>query len=170
MKKTMVNKRFWLGMLVIVLAFGMTVVEVEAQSNRGGEFTLTNIPAKYDGKYAIAMIADKVDEDDDPDGDIVMWAAIMEENSERARPVRIKDGKAILPLWINWVKKSNGKWERYSGNHSLLVYLKIWDEEGITLDRVNFTIHRSGLGMRIDNRVNFSNGNATKSYNDRDVK
>jgi len=150
----MLNKKIWFGILVMTLVLGMAAVEVEAQSGRGGEFTLTNIPAKYDGKYVIGEASDE-------DGDMEVQAC---DNVETEKPSRIKDGKVILPLWI---EKSNGKIERYSGNHTLEVYLEIWDEEGLTLEDVCFTVYKSGW-IKVDNRVNFSNGSAAKSYNDRD--
>jgi hypothetical protein len=50
----MVNKKIWLGILAMVLAFGTVVVKAEAQSNRGGEFILTNIPSRYDGRITFS--------------------------------------------------------------------------------------------------------------------
>jgi len=141
----MVNKRFFTGMLVLTLVFGMTVA-CEAQSNKGGEFTLTNIPGKYDGKY----VAFHGEEDD---GNIEVYGADSIDFSKGfLKASRIKDGKVIIPIWIT---RDGKNVVRYSGNHSLDIELTIFntptDFDG-ELDTVFFR------------RVRFSNGNATESY------
>jgi hypothetical protein len=159
----MVNNRFWLGILVMVLVFGMTVVGVEAQSNRGGEFTITNIPAKYDGKYAIFW-------GEDEDGVIELYGGdSFDLLKEIYKPSRISNGKVILPVWIS----RNGKSvTRYSGNHTVEIEVEIveLDKDGDfeTIDEFFFTEYElRGSRREVDNRVRFSNGNATKSYDDR---
>jgi len=61
----MVNKKLLLGMLVLTLVFGMTVLGCEddktdgkggGNTGSGGTFVVTDIPAEYNGKYAIYMI------------------------------------------------------------------------------------------------------------------
>jgi hypothetical protein len=146
----------------MVLVFGMTVVKVEAQSNKGGEFTLINIPSKYDGKYI--HLGGR-------DDDIMLGGSEkppQEISSISQMASRIINGKAVIPLWFS---RDGKKFERYSGNHSLELYITIYDSDFSKLESVNFEeepIIRRGEVIDIrDNRVNFSNGSATKSYNDR---
>jgi len=164
----MVNKRFWLGILLMVLVFGMTIVGVEAQSNTGGEFTLTNIPSRYDGKYAVLY----------GDDGLVGCDSI-----NPLKPSRIINGKVIFPMWIT---RDGIKFERYSGNYQGIpgsrpgVYISIYimeKENDITnleegpddwIDDIDFSDYRSRSGREIFNSISFSNGNATRSYNDRD--
>jgi hypothetical protein len=160
----MVSKRFWFGILVMALVAGMTVVEVEAQSNRGGVFTLTNIPSKYNGKYAF-LLGD--------DGD---WLGCDSMNPPK--PSRIIDGKVILPMWI---ERPNGRFERYSGNDSdvwidiyiiekendfVLFVNEDYDDIDV-IDEIDFSAGRWRNGIEYDDTVTFSNGNATKSYNEK---
>jgi hypothetical protein len=161
-EKMMVNKKFWLGILVMVLVFGMSVVGVEAQSNKGGEFTLTNIPGKYDGKYVFL----EAEEDSEY---MSAFRLIGGDSIEPPKAFRIIDGKVIIPLWIT---RDGEKLERYSGNHQLRVDVAISDSpeynNSTTLETVYFMYaspaNRKYVG---DCRVNFTNGSATKSYNDR---
>jgi hypothetical protein len=160
-----VNKRFGFGILVMALVFGMTVVEVEAQSNSGGEFTLINIPSKYDGKYAVLMGYDE-------EG----LELIGCDSINPPKPSRIIDGKVILPMWV---KRSNGRFERYSGNHSSVeIEIDILEKENdfVDLDEPDDFIDyvefcewrpRSWSRGEVDDRVTFSNGKVTKSYNER---
>jgi len=168
----MINKKNWLGILVMILVFGIMVIEVSAQSNKGGEFTLTNIPAKYDGKYVILY---GQDEDYDLkllDGDSLKTVKIF----------RIVDGKVIISLWFyreeeidfeNDDEENNyyeNKLVRYNGNHSLQVTVNVYDflTSSQRLKQIQFmnadTSNKKFVGNSI---VNFINGSATKSYNDR---
>jgi formylglycine-generating enzyme required for sulfatase activity len=164
----MVNKKFWLGILVIVLVFGMTVVgNLEAQSNSGGEFTLTNIPAKYNGKYAYIQ-----SEDDNPF--VVIGAENINSTSGRIVSSKITDGKVIIPLWITFDGK---KFERYSGNHSVqILFIEIYDspyDAGTGRDPLETIIFADlrdeDFKDKRNNSVKFTNGKATKSYNDRSI-
>jgi len=158
----MADKKFWLGILLMALVFGMTVVGVEAQSNRGGEFTFTNIPGKYDGKY---VTLEAKEEDDGPAEFVVTGGDSM----ESLKRFQIKDGKVIIPLYIT----TDGKeFEKYSGNYSLDVFINIYDssvsDDSSYLERVRFFYASPRNRLFTGNcRVNFTNGNATKSYNDR---
>jgi len=163
-KETLVNKRFCLGILVLI--FGMTVVE--AQSNKGGEFTLINIPSKYDGKYAVL---EGYDEDS--------LELIGCDSIKPPKPSRIIDGKVIIPMWV---KRSNGKIERYSGNHSsieITIHILENEKDFFGLNKDN-EIDANSLDDDIDffdsffrgdkdHRVKFSNGNVTKAYNERTI-
>ena len=118
----MVNKKFYLGILAMVLVFGMTVVgNLEAQTDNGGEFILTDIPAKYNGKYAVFVYARKRDS-----GQQFLLASNNENISQKL--YRIEDGKVIIPLWV--VTEAGGKliFERYSGNDLFSINIFICEE------------------------------------------
>jgi len=157
----------WTGTWRRVLTDNSPNKVVEAQSNKGGEFTLTNIPSKYNGKYAVLY----------GDDDLVGCDSI-----KPLKPSRIIDGKVILPMWI---ARNGIEFERYSGNYQAVpgytpgVYIHIYImekdnditdlEEGPDdwIEDIDFTDHRLRSGREVFNSVSFSNGNATRSYNDR---
>ena len=73
-EKTLVNKKFWVGMLVVVLVFGMTIVGCDNPTKNGaggsGILTVTGILARYSGIYV--AISDVGAMDGDGDGP-VLW-------------------------------------------------------------------------------------------------
>jgi len=155
----MINKKILTGILVMALVFGMTVVVVEAQSNRGGEFILTNIPGRYDGKYVTFQAEDE-------DGE---FGVVGGDSIDPQKRSQIIDGKVIIPLWIT---RDGKKFERYSGNHSLDVRIEIHnspvDDDSKYLELVLFMYASPANRLYVGNcKVNFSNGSVTKSYNDR---
>jgi len=157
----MVNKKCWLGILAIVLVFGMAVIEVEAQSNKGGEFTLTNIPTEYNNKYAF------IEEYDEDDIELRGFESI-DLKHDTFKLSRINNGKVTLPMWISRDEKIVS---RYSGNHTVGIEIFIYDDDvigGMATDIIRFSEYKMGNRLLVDNRVSFSNGNATKSYNDKD--
>jgi len=108
----------------------------------GGTFTLTDIPAKYNGKYAwlaggTLRGADKVSP----------YSAYVDKNT------RISNGKVSIPMW-------DLLGERYFGNDTITKVVILLCEE---VDSY------SGTPI-IFNSVTFSNGNVTKSYNDADTQ
>jgi len=155
--------------LATVLVFGMTVVGVEAQSNKGGEFTLVNIPARYDGKYAFLEVPDF---DFSNAGLLLYGADSVDLKNETVKCSRIIDGKVILPLWFS---RDDGKnLERYSGNHTVDVTISIVDsptfDSGV-IETVYFRDQRDTNSRDLkDKRVRFSNGSATKSFDDRSTR
>ena len=138
----MKSKKIW---LVIVLVFGM-MSGVYAQS--GGTFTLTGIPARFDGMYAILG--------GNAGGLHLRGGESAIEGS------RISDGRVVLPMWI-------GR-ERYTGHHTVEVI--------ITIGRSSFIVTGQGIGgvffgreymwneLIHDSSVSFSNGSATRSWRD----
>jgi len=148
----MKNKKFLLGMSVFTLMFGMAVVGVEAQSNKGGVFTLTDIPAQYNGKYAFLIVGQ---------GDVVGCES-MDAQKGTVKASRIRDGKVIIPMWTSLDGKSV---VRYTGNNSSVrIEIRIVEKEIIILEKEFDNILQ---GLRFGG-VNFSNGNATKSYDSDD--
>jgi len=147
------NKKNWVGMLVMVLVFGMAVVGCDDGSTNnngggnGGIFTLTGIPSQHNGKYAWLF--------GESDNAALMGAQSINMTSEIATLVQISNGTVSLPMWI---LTESGNVIRYSGNDtSVYVFVGILnkatyhDEEPI-----NYVTFES---------VTFSNGSATKSWN-----
>jgi len=153
----MVNRKLGLGILVMALVFGMTVVgNLEAQTDSGGEFILTDIPKKYNGKYAFLTGGSSESQ--------IVIQTTDELMSKKSFP--IIDGKVILPLWVQI--RGDGreiKLVRYSGNDTLVLFITIIEKEDVNskvLETVTF-------GVRYDKyRINFSNGSATGSYKKRE--
>ena len=156
----MVNKNFYLGILVMVLVFGMTVVgNIEAQTENSGEFILTDIPAKYNGKYAVLTSLDV-------NSKVFLTTS---ESSAEVKTFPIIGGKVIIPL-LDY----NRNFERYSGNDTLVIFIYIYEKEN-TKDRNNKILEKIefyGGKTMFDSKTNyvqFSNGSATRSYKDKSL-
>jgi len=145
----MANKRFWVGMLAMVLVFGMTVVGCDngttSGNGGGGTLTITDIPAAHDNMYAYFAWYNAATGGE-------LWGA---QNVSMAGTTlaRVINGTVSLPMWEITV---DGRWSRYSGSATinggeLFIFSSStlnWDNE---VDRIN-------LGQII-----FSSGNATVS-------
>jgi len=155
----MVNKKFRLGILVMALVFGMTVVgNLEAQTENGGEFILTDLPAKYNGKYALLTGGSSYEAQ-------IVIQTTDELMSKKSFP--IIDGKVILPLWVQIRDGREIKLVRYSGNDTFGLFINIIEKEDVNskvLETVSFGSHND------KNRIKFSNGSATGSYKNKSKK
>jgi len=166
----MANKKIIVRMLVIILALGMTLAgcskgskgdsggeadggngSTAAKSSGGGGsgsiFTLTDIPSKYNGKYArITMI-----------GDVTLTGAQNITKTDVTLP-QISGGKVTIPLWEI---RNMSSFLRYSGN-------------GIfTLGTVNIyntgndnDSNRTSIADIVFMGITISGGKATISWND----
>ena len=85
----MKNKKNWFGMIVMVLAFFMVGTACVRST-----FTLTNIPSRYNGKYAILRA-------DHPNVSFrwLVGGEKIERNWDHVG-VRISDGSVTLPIWL----------------------------------------------------------------------
>jgi len=163
----MVNRKLGLGILVMVLVFGMTVVgNLEAQTENGGEFILTDLPAKYNGKYVSFGAS----------GNTVKLTTISEIGEEMTL-FPIINGKVIIPLWVYSTQRN---FERYSGNDTFAIKIYIFEKEDIKdintntnklLEAFEFDRDIKFGGSVVHSRVvQFSNGSATRSYKDKSPK
>ena len=142
----MANRKFWIGMLVIVLVFGMTVsgCKTDPEEENDGVFTLINIPSEYNGKYAYLEAAnDNVD----------LQGGDYNSSTDTFTAILISNGSVSLPIWTG----DNNSVYRYSGNHTVEVYLGILNTADMNSDEIG--------ALHFDS-VTFSNGNATKSFGD----
>ena len=122
----------------------------------GGVFTLTNIPAGYNEKY-VFLYADYYDEEI---GEI-LGAQSFNATTEIITAVQISNNRAYIPMW----SEKNGKIERYSGNHTVEI------ESVMILNSADFKFPESfstnpPIVELFYPEVTFSNGSATKSWND----
>ena len=150
----MANKKFWMGMLVIVLVFG--VAKIGCAQSGGGVLTITNIPSRYNGMYAIArghlqfaMLGGAQD-------------ITVTEHSVNTTGVRISNGRVSLPMWLS--NNFTGEIVRYYGNHADVTNMWLVINSSRTETSENFRdIHVNTIDIR---SISFSNGSATISYHD----
>lgn len=188
----MANKRKLLGILVTVLVFGMVVVGCDTGdkdpnngngngngndqngNGTGGVFNLNLIPSQYDGKYIILI--NYYSSDDGPPDDFsdsnevpsedeeifIIGAQSINSSNNTLKGVSISNRSANIPIWTTEDLES---FTRYSGNDILNIDVIISDDETIDFE----AFEGFGFSFIIGNdfgQVTFSNGNATKSWND----
>jgi hypothetical protein len=158
-EQKMANKKFWLGMLVMVLAFGMTVVGCDNGSTSKGEdsngvFTLTGIPSIYDGKYAYLFASVENSSADT----LIVGCQNANMSTAVFTLCTISNGSVSLPMW----KPIPGNLLKYFGNDTLSVKVFIYNSQTMSL------VDSSGGFVYFINfpSVTFSKGSATKSWSD----
>ena len=82
----MAKKTFWVGMLVLLLVFGMTVVGCDTGNGDNGTtdnghvggpgLTITGIPAEHNGRHAFFMNSSYSFTDDTPLGHPSLWGFV----------------------------------------------------------------------------------------------
>jgi len=151
MKKTI--KVLTIIALAAIIGFSMAACEEDDDDGNGngsgGVFTLTNIPPEYNGKYAYFA------------GFYVIGAQSIDKSMQTVTLPQISNGSVNLPLW------KEGK--KYSGNDTETdskVY--IFDSAQISVDTSTDTAIATRYFFYSYNSVQivFTNGNATKSWND----
>jgi hypothetical protein len=145
-----------LGIVALALVFGMTVFGCKDKSDDNGNgnnnessastFTLTDIPSRFNGKYALMKSGD-IGGALDVDGII---------NDSVFLLGLISNGRVSLPVWITDMNSDN--WERYYGNDTVGLKVEFYNS-----NRKNHDDDESGVYF---NTVTFKNGSATKSFND----
>jgi hypothetical protein len=180
----MTNKKIWLGMLALALAFGMAVVgcgdgngdegggekEINLPST-SGEFTLTDIPVKYNDKFALLegyLPADS--------RVIVGYKGATINTSDPGHfstmsCAKIENGTVKLPLYTYSSGSSSpvSTIQAYTGNDSAFVDILIFDNEifraGSQYIAVAYFGTYSGT-TPTSFPFQFTSGKATKSNND----
>jgi hypothetical protein len=134
------KKIFWIIALVAVIVFSFAACDdgsTGGGGGRGGTFTITDIPAEFNGVDAMVYLASNES------------ITIFGENT------RISNGRVSIPLFIS----VGGVPKDYFGNDTgcrVEVHLG-----GITSTRGSIVFGRQGTPG-----VNFSNGSATRSWNE----
>jgi len=150
----MKNKTNWLGILAILLVFGMAVVGCDGSTDDdsdGGVFILTNIPGKFNGNYAMYSSVD----------DLPLLTGIQSVNISTGvmTLVQISNGSVSLPMWV----AGNSGYTRFSGNRTTSANgaILITNSAIMTVDNAEDIMVAS-----IDSpSITFTNGNATISCN-----
>ena len=151
--KTRQTMRCGVVAILIMLAFGMTVVGCGDGSGDGdgGTFTLTGIPSQYNGKWAVLEGGNNNDL-------YLMGAQSINYSAGTAAGVPISGGKASFPMWA---VSDDDKIIGYSGNDSNVeVLVSIMNTATYNFQDYNFSAER------YFEPVTFSKGSATKAWND----
>jgi hypothetical protein len=164
-----------------------TTVTIRVEEGSGGTFTLNNIPSKYNGKYALLGTFGRDSGTNSggsepvnvgPSGtnpadggsggsssgrsssgadDITLaGAASINMAAQTAVLPRIANGSVSIPMWI---MSESGSIARYSGNNTADIYVGIYNN-------ATYNENSESEGDIYFELVVFSNGNATKSWND----
>lgn len=127
----------------------------------GGTFTVTDIPAKYNGKYAMFT-----EENSSGTNPAIMGYQTMDTKSADFTFCLISNGKVSIPAWYAYYDADKiGK--RYSGNDTFDIELGIYAAKTMSefsKDPVN--ILKKGSAVGLFESVKFTNGSATVSWND----
>jgi len=155
----MANKKFLMAIPVIALVLGMTLVGCTKSGGIGssGTFTLTDIPSKYDGKYAAFAGVQLKDT-----SWVVAGAQILDKN--QAKLCRISNGNVSMPTWKCYGSDGNTftKTEKYSGNDTLIVTVVITDKSGASGAEILKMDDAIGGAMFLS--IEFSGGGAAASW------
>ena len=136
---------------------GGTLNGNDGKDNRdtNGTFTLTGIPSKYNGKYAIL----EAYEEDGSDGIIGHQSHSVSTNTFTA--VRISSGSVSIPVWI----PDDGSYVRYSDSHTFgEVYVGIINVVTFTGEEVSHENVSFLEDVILFTSVAFSNGSATRAW------
>jgi hypothetical protein len=133
--------------LMVILAFCVSAISC---GQAGGAFTLTGIPSKYNGKYVYL-------EGECRAGELLGLISYNTETGDVALP-RISNGRVSIPMWI--VDESSDSLSRYSGNHTVEFF------EIIVCNSADGDDELAEIEFE---DVVFTNGNATKSWNEGEV-
>jgi len=188
----MTNKKL-LGMLalVIVLAFGMTVVGCDDGStddggnkeekinlpSTSGEFTFTDIPSKYNGKF---VLLEGYFSTSNTKGMLGYKGATINTSNPNYYStltcVKIENGSVKIPLYtFSSTSSPVSTIQAYSGNDSLFVDIRVYDTEVISAANIQSYVAVAIFGTASGSvpstfPVQFSSGTASKSNNNADLK
>jgi hypothetical protein len=147
------------GVLAVVLMFGSALAgwASDGEKDGGGIFTLTDIPAEYNGSYAVLYAA----YDDEA---MIIGAKEIDEAIGEIRLVAITNGSVDFPLWLVTEDGDRANVDHYAGNETLDVGILIFDDEtAILMDNPD------PLCWAEFDDVNFTENRATLSWNDADA-
>jgi len=158
-----------IGIIALVAAIGFSMAACDDNSGGGGGgtggggggggggdsgggsgFTVTGIPSKYNGKYA-GLVASG--------GDVVY--GFQTYDGSDMKYCRISNGRVSIPLWV--ISYAYSGFDKYSGNDtysSVICTIVNYDRVGDNEDPIASVIY---------SQVKFSNGNATRAWNNGQV-
>jgi len=137
-----------LGLMVILV---LCVNAISCAQSTGGTFTLTGIPSRYNGKYVFL-------EGECPAGELYGAISLNVETEDVTLP-RISNGRVSIPMWL-FNERTNSV-SRYSGNHTVEFFeIMICNSPDDPYD--------ADIEIEFEDVV-FTNGSATKSWNEGEV-
>jgi hypothetical protein len=151
MKNTM--KLFGVIALVAVIGFSMAGCEPEpgdtpeGSPEGGGTFTLTGIPAEYNGKYAMLW------------GEPRVGIASINLKTLSGTLPQIANGSVDLPMWVMSGSEAAPSMARYSGNDTIDIKILIY-----TKDDYEWFDPMVEIGGKQFASVTFSGGNAARVW------
>jgi hypothetical protein len=154
------------GIIAFVAVIGFSMVACDDGSDSGGgsggggggTLTITNIPAKYNGRYAYFISEDKS----------LPLLGLQSFSTETITLIQIVNGQVSLPMWKATLSGNNiTAVTRYSGNDTVTVGIKkrvtISSSPTMNEDVDESVINVINYG---NTSIIFLNGSATKSCND----
>jgi len=171
-------------MLVMVLVFGMTIAgcnngstDVDREEeftfpSTSGEFTFTDIPSEYNGKF---VYLGGLSSNDSTRIMIGLKNATTKTSISKyfstMTGVKIEDETIKIPLYTYLPSSPVSTIQAYTGNDTAYIEILIYDTEIIHAENVNDYTAVAIFGTSYFNTpttfpVQFSNGTATKSNND----
>jgi hypothetical protein len=158
-----VFKAFGIIALVAVIGFYFTACSDDGGGGGGGDdgtLTVTNIPSKYNGKYAWAeVLLDATYYD----YEIFGVESISVENGT-GKGVKISNGSVSIPMWVY---KEGDSFSRYSDNGTHSVAIGVVNQQNAPLGEKtpgSFAQLTTVLGF-FDDGIAFKRGGATVSWN-----
>jgi hypothetical protein len=157
----------FMALLAVVLALGFVLVGCDDGTNNGGiqvggggtasRFTLTGIPAQYNGKYAYFQA-----QSGNYETGVQIWG-FQSFNQTSANSVtitlcRISNGSVSIPAW----NVDAAGYPPYTGNDYFTVYVGIYESQ-VKAIQSDFDDHIGVVGFL---QVPFTNGSATKSWSE----
>ena len=150
-----------IGIIALVAAIGFSMAACDDNSGGGGGdapgtgggsgFTVTGIPSKYNGKYAGLVTTA---------GNVTVLG-FQSYDGRDIKHCRISNGRVSIPLWV--VNNAYSGFDKYSGNDtysSVICTIVNYDRVGDNEDPIASVIY---------SQVKFSNGNATRAWNNGQV-
>jgi hypothetical protein len=158
------KKRFWLEMLAMALAFGMMLVACEVfgeKKSEDGTFTVKNIPAEYNGKYAFYG-SSNINDSISSNVEDFIFGGNYDVSTGTATGVLISNRSVSLPVWEG--NRNSGVVKRYyfdarNSNFTPGEAVRINDTATAASDEMSGTVRVSFY------YVEFHHGHATKSWN-----
>lgn len=148
----MANRKFWLGIQVMLLVFGMTIIGCDNDSTdevKTGKLTITGLSA-YNGKYVMAF-------GENDDEDILYAAAGKSSNNDAVYAGKIKNGSVTLKVW----KVGIAGLSSFSGSCEVELFVGILNTATITMDSMEDESSFIGGGYV---SVNFIKGVGTGTF------
>jgi hypothetical protein len=126
--------------------FNITLSDITLNTNStsGGAFTMTGIPAQYNGKYVLI----------ETDNDTIAGAQSINIATNTVRGALISNGSVSVPMWQ--ISPSNVV-TGYTGNHTIAVGAMI-------MNNATDVLYSDMIASRIFNSVTFANGSASRAW------